>query len=95
MLNRFKTYLSINSLFFQEFDKYGLLLSSMIGVGLDTLDAAYDFPAICPYLDFLNLMMYDLHFYLDGFTGHHTSQYNHPNLGTDANSLVNNTFGLA
>ena len=75
---------------FQEFDNNNQewLLTSAFGVELKTVEPAYDFEMLCPQLDFLNLMMYDLHGSWDDMTGHHTSFVDHPNLGNIAFSLV-------
>ena len=72
----------------QEFDLHGWILTAAIGVGPEVLEAAYDFSVMCQELDFINLMMYDLHGSWDGVTGHHTSMYPHPALGSKAYSVV-------
>lgn len=64
------------------------MLTAAIGVGAETLEMSYDLPALCEQFDFINLMMYDLHGSFDGFTGHHTSMFDHPNLGEAGYSLV-------
>ena len=38
-----------------------LLLTAAVGVGKPTVEAAYNIPAMTPYLDLINLMTYDLH----------------------------------
>lgn len=43
----------------QEFDKYGLILTSAIGAAKHVMDQAYDFKSLTQYLDFLHIMCYD------------------------------------
>ncbi|KDR12054.1 putative chitinase 2 [Zootermopsis nevadensis] len=45
----------------EEFDKHGWLLTAALGVGQDTVDAAYNIPALSRYLDYIHAMCYDLH----------------------------------
>ena len=75
---------------FQEFDKRNetWLLATDIGINTDALENSYDFPSLCNYLDFFNLLTYDLFGPWDTITGHHTSLYDDPKMGTLTNSLV-------
>lgn len=43
----------------EEFDKYGLILTSAIGAAKHVMDLAYDFKSLTKYLDFLHIMCYD------------------------------------
>jgi chitinase len=45
----------------EEFDKHGWLLTAAFGVAQDTVDAAYNIPALSRYLDYMHAMCYDLH----------------------------------
>lgn len=45
----------------EEFDNYGLLLTSAIGASKNVIDQAYDVRQISRYLDFLHIMCYDYH----------------------------------
>ncbi|XP_034108119.1 probable chitinase 2 [Drosophila albomicans] len=45
----------------EEFDNYGLLLTSAIGAAKNVIDQAYDVRQISRYLDFLHIMCYDYH----------------------------------
>ncbi|XP_017864082.1 PREDICTED: probable chitinase 2 [Drosophila arizonae] len=45
----------------EEFDNYGLLLSSAIGAAKNVIDQAYDVRQISRYLDYLHIMCYDYH----------------------------------
>uniref|UniRef100_A0A1Y9HEQ4 GH18 domain-containing protein n=1 Tax=Anopheles funestus TaxID=62324 RepID=A0A1Y9HEQ4_ANOFN len=53
----------------QVFRKNNLLLTSAIGAGKDTIDAAYDVKALSKYLDFLHIMCYDYNGSWDGKIG--------------------------
>lgn len=44
-----------------EFDNYGLLLTSAIGAAKNVIDQAYDVRQISRYLDYLHIMCYDYH----------------------------------
>lgn len=45
----------------EEFDKHGWLLTAALGVAQDTINEAYDIPALSRYLDYMHAMCYDLH----------------------------------
>jgi len=45
----------------EEFDKHGWLLTAAFGMGQDTIDAAYNIPALSQYLDYMHAMCYDFH----------------------------------
>lgn len=45
----------------EEFDNYGLLLTSAIGAAKNVIDQAYDVRQISRYLDYLHIMCYDYH----------------------------------
>jgi chitinase len=59
----------------EVFDTYGLLLTAAVGAGKSTVDTAYDVPNLSKYLDFINLMTYDLHGSWEGVTGHNAPLY--------------------
>ncbi|CAH1799440.1 unnamed protein product [Owenia fusiformis] len=50
-----------------------MLLTAAVGCGKDTIDAAYDINGFTPYLDFINLMTYDLAGQWDGRTAIHSA----------------------
>ncbi|XP_065090833.1 probable chitinase 10 [Ochlerotatus camptorhynchus] len=58
-----------------RFDKEGYLLSIAVAATKDYHRSAYNVPEINKYVDFLNLMSYDLHAYWDAQTGHNAPLY--------------------
>ncbi|KAL3875562.1 hypothetical protein ACJMK2_033503 [Sinanodonta woodiana] len=52
-----------------------LLLTAAVAAGKDTIDTAYEIPSISRYLDFINLMTYDLHGAWEDRTGHNSPLY--------------------
>ncbi|CAL4073812.1 unnamed protein product, partial [Meganyctiphanes norvegica] len=57
----------------EAFSSHGFLLSSAVGAGSDKIDTGYDVPELAKNLDFINLMVYDLHGSWNSETGHHTA----------------------
>ncbi|KAK7113239.1 chitotriosidase-1-like [Littorina saxatilis] len=55
--------------------KARLLLTAAVAAGKPNIDTAYDIPAMNRYLDFMNLMAYDLHGSWEPYTGHHAALY--------------------
>ncbi|XP_050334459.1 probable chitinase 2 isoform X1 [Bactrocera neohumeralis] len=53
-----------------EFDNYGLLLTSAIGAAKNVIDQAYDVRQISRYLDYLHIMCYDYHGSWDKLVGY-------------------------
>lgn len=53
-----------------EFDKKGLLLTAAVGAAPQTINRAYDVPAINKALDFIHIMAYDYHGSWDAQIGH-------------------------
>ena len=74
----------------EAFKPRGLLLSAAVSAGKPTIDLAYDVPTLGQYLDFINVMSYDLHGHWDRKTGHHSALYQHS--GDSSNYL--NTVGI-
>jgi len=64
----------------EEFDKHGLMITSAVSAGYETIDQAYDVAAMAPLLDYINLMTYDYHGWWDNhhFTGHNSPLYGSP-----------------
>nr|KAG5692679.1 hypothetical protein BaRGS_028479 [Batillaria attramentaria] len=52
-----------------------LLLTAAVAPGYSTVTAGYDIPQVNRYLDYINLMAYDLHGPWDSFTGHNAGLY--------------------
>ena len=59
------------------FKPKGYLLSAAVSAGKPTIDQAYDVRTLGQYLDFINVMSYDLHGHWDKKTGHHSALYQH------------------
>ncbi|CAL1277040.1 unnamed protein product [Larinioides sclopetarius] len=68
--------------YFQElkeaFEPHGLLLSAAVSAGKNTIDTAYDIPGVSRYLDFINVMAYDLHGSWEKTTGHNAPLFERP-----------------
>ena len=43
------------------FDQHNFILTAAVSAGFQTIDKAYDVPAMAESLDFINLMSYDFH----------------------------------
>ncbi|XP_025086194.1 LOW QUALITY PROTEIN: chitotriosidase-1-like [Pomacea canaliculata] len=67
--------------------KERLLLTAAVAAGKDTIDTAYDIPAISKELDFLSVMTYDLHGAWESFTGHNSPLYARRNETGDQRNL--------
>lgn len=63
---------------FQALKANGMELSIAVGMGKETIEAAYDIPEVNKYVDFINMMTYDFRGSWDGKTGHHTQLYARP-----------------
>nr|CAD7586597.1 unnamed protein product [Timema genevievae] len=73
----------------QEFDKHHWLLTAALGASQDTIDLAYDIPALSQDLDFIHAMCYDYHGTWDKRTG-----ANAPLRPTDLNDKLNLEFSI-
>ncbi|XP_053688298.1 acidic mammalian chitinase-like [Sabethes cyaneus] len=58
-----------------RFNSEGLLLTIAVGATKDYHRSAYNVPEINKYVDFVNLMTYDMHAYWDAKTGHNAPLY--------------------
>ncbi|XP_023936035.2 acidic mammalian chitinase-like [Bicyclus anynana] len=54
----------------EEFDKYGLLLTAAVSSVKKVASQSYDIPVISQYLDFINVMAYDMYVATNPVTGH-------------------------
>ncbi|XP_034826387.1 probable chitinase 2 [Maniola hyperantus] len=54
----------------KEFNKYGLLLTAAVSPVKKVASLSYDIPVISQYLDFINVMAYDMYVASDNETGH-------------------------
>lgn len=55
---------------YEAFKAHGLILTAAVAAGEKTMKTAYEMHEIHKYLDFINIMAYDLHGSWDKFTGH-------------------------
>lgn len=67
------------------FAPHGLMLTAAVSPGKNTIDAAYDIPAMSNILDHIHIMGYDYHGAWDPFTGHNSPLFVNPDVdqGTD------------
>ncbi|KAI7815262.1 chitinase [Rhyzopertha dominica] len=70
-----ENYVSLIREFREEFDKYGYLLTAAVAASTSAVDISYDVPSLSKYLDFINVMTYDLHGAWDGVTGENAPLY--------------------
>jgi len=59
-------------------DAHGLMLTCAVSMGKETMDTAYDVPAMNEVFDYINLMAYDFHGAWEPFTHHNAPLYAHP-----------------
>lgn len=57
------------------FESNNLLLTAAVAAGKDYIDKGYEIPEITKYLDFVNVMAYDLHGSWEKYTGHPSPLY--------------------
>ena len=57
------------------FKPKGFVLSAAVAAGTSKIDAAYDVPTMSRYLDFINVMAYDLHGHWEATTGEHAALF--------------------
>jgi len=58
------------------------------------LDTAYDIPNVARYLDFINIMAYDMHGAWDPYTGHHAPLYRSPEFDLEDDALLNVNYSV-
>ena len=61
--------------FKEAFEDEDLLLTAAVGMGIDTIDKGYEIAEFSQYVDFINLMAYDLHGAWENFVGHNAPLY--------------------
>nr|XP_022901760.1 acidic mammalian chitinase-like [Onthophagus taurus] len=59
----------------KEFDNHGYLLSAAVAASSSSVDLSYNVPALSKYLDFINVMAYDLHGSWESVTGQNAPLY--------------------
>nr|XP_012227656.1 PREDICTED: chitinase-3-like protein 1 isoform X1 [Linepithema humile] len=69
----------------EAFQKHGLILSAAVAAAETSASLSYDIAQISKYLDFINIMAYDLHGAWEKQTGHNAPLY--PRKGESGNDL--------
>lgn len=64
--------------FISRFNKHGLLLSAAVAAAEASASQSYDIPQVSQYLDFINVMAYDLHGSWDSSVGINAPMYAGP-----------------
>ncbi|XP_069678391.1 acidic mammalian chitinase-like [Periplaneta americana] len=77
-----------------QFDQHGYILSAAVSAGVDTIDSAYDVPSLSQYVDFINVMTYDLHGYWDSRTGENSPMYAGPSDTSDYQKTLNVDYAM-
>lgn len=72
----------------QSLSPKGYLLTAAVSAGKNTIEPAYDVPAMSRDLDFINVMAYDFHGAWDPVTGHNAPLYARPEESGD-NQVMN------
>lgn len=72
-----------------EFSKRGLLLTAAVAAAESSASISYNIPEISKYLDFINLMTYDLHGPWESKTGHNAPLYVGPHDLTPTQKQLN------
>jgi len=78
----------------EAFAPYGFMLTAAVSCGKGTVDTAYDIPAMSMYLDFINLMCYDMHGAWETFTGHNSPLYVNPKIDTGDSLFFNVDYAV-
>ncbi|XP_069678389.1 acidic mammalian chitinase-like [Periplaneta americana] len=77
-----------------QFDANGYVLSAAVSADVSTIDPAYDVPALSQYLDFINVMTYDMHGYWESKTGENTPLYSGPSDTSDYERTQNVDYAM-
>lgn len=77
----------------KQLEPQGLLLTAAVSAGKDTMDAAYDIPAVSQYLDFINVMAYDYHGSWENVTGCNTPMNPRPD-DVEPNVYLNVNYSI-
>lgn len=75
-----------------EFDKHGLLLTAAVAAAESSASLSYDISAMSKYLDFINVMAYDLHGAWEKTTGLNAPLYSRK--GESGNDLKLNVVSI-
>ncbi|GFS46560.1 chitotriosidase-1 [Nephila pilipes] len=77
----------------EAFAPHGLILSAAVSAGRNTIDTAYDIPGMAKYLDFINVMAYDLHGSWEKTTGHNAPLYERPE-ESESEKMLNVNYAI-
>ncbi|KAF8787216.1 Chitotriosidase-1 like protein [Argiope bruennichi] len=77
----------------EAFAPHGLILSAAVSAGKNTIDTAYDIPGVSKYLDFINVMAYDLHGSWEKTTGHNAPLYERPG-ESEGDKILNVNYAI-
>lgn len=88
-----KNFVSLIKELKEAFQPHGFLLTAAVSAGKNTIDSAYDIPALGKYLDFINLMTYDFHGGWDKTTGHNAPLYSRKN-EPEQNKILNVDYAV-
>nr|XP_042910581.1 chitinase-3-like protein 1 isoform X1 [Parasteatoda tepidariorum]XP_042910582.1 chitinase-3-like protein 1 isoform X2 [Parasteatoda tepidariorum] len=69
------------------FASHGYLLTAAVSAGVKTMDTAYNIPEVSKYLDFINVMAYDLHGSWEKVVGHNAPMRVRPEEKDDERTL--------
>nr|BAX00337.1 chitinase [Hexagrammos otakii] len=70
-----------------------LMVSAAVSAGKANIDAGYEIAEMAKYLDFINVMTYDLHGTWESVTGHHSALYK-GSQETGDNAFLNTDFAM-
>ncbi|XP_074603802.1 chitotriosidase-1-like [Brevipalpus obovatus] len=88
-----ENFISLLSDLKEAFTPKGLLLTSAVSAGRDTIDSSYDVAEVSQYLDYINVMTYDYHGGWERLTGHNAPLFPRPD-ETGSNALLNVNFSI-
>ncbi|XP_069678397.1 acidic mammalian chitinase-like [Periplaneta americana] len=76
------------------FNQHGYILSAAVSAGVDTIDPGYDAPGLSQYLDFINVMTYDMHGSWESKTGENSPLYAGPSDTSDFERTLNVDYAM-
>ncbi|XP_018377441.1 PREDICTED: probable chitinase 2, partial [Trachymyrmex cornetzi] len=90
-----QNYISLLKELRSQFDKHGLILSAAVAAAENSASLSYNIMEMSKYLDFINVMTYDLHGAWESITGHNAPLYSRKNeFGNDLKLNVVSDLGF-